>query len=254
MTAFDASSALMSTSRTRGRRAALTVLIALALATWTAAAHAQPLALSFTNFTAGAINADGTPATQAGAHPFELTTSFAFATIFSSEGGTDVPTAALKDTVLSLPPGAIGNPGAVPQCLEQELATPIDNCPRDTQVGIADVDVKWFFGRTVFHEPVYSVVPPAGTAAEFRFVVTAAVVHIAVKVRTGGDYGVTATSLNANTAAPLYGVTVHLWGVPADPAHDTARGGPSGLPRKPFLRNPTSCTGPTTTAIHADSW
>jgi hypothetical protein len=243
---------------TSGRYARRTVALALLTAgltfcAWISAADAAP-PLSFTSFSAGAFNADGAPSTQAGAHPSELTTSFQFATFFSGSAGAVIPTANVKDTVVEIPPGVIGDPSAVPECREQDLVSPASPCPADTQVGYADVDVRWLFGRSLLRYPVNSVVPPAGEPAEFRFVVTGAIVHVGVKVRTGGDYGVTATALNANAGAPVYGVTLHLWGVPADSSHDALRGGPSGLPRKPFLRNPTSCTGPTSTAIHATSW
>ena len=53
--------------------------------------------------------------------------------------------------------------------------------------------------------------------------------------------------------------------MPADPAHDADRGAcltnpdqtvlcPSQAQRLPFLNNPTSCTGPVDTVLHANSW
>jgi hypothetical protein len=226
----------------------------------TSVAQAAP-ALTFDSFSAGAFNADGTPATQAGSHPYELTTSFEFGTVFSSLSGLDVPDAPLKNTVVEIPPGVIGDPSVVPQCVESTVEFVTDNCPSDTQVGYADVDVT-FFGRSVKRVPVYNVVPPAGEPAEFRFAVAVSVIHVGMQIRSDGDYGVTASARGANAGALLYGVSLHLWGVPMDPSHDADRfpttshfpGASSGLPRRPFLRNPTSCTGPTTTAIHATSW
>jgi hypothetical protein len=219
---------------------------------WPSGAQATP-ALSFSSFSAGGFNADGSPSTQAGAHPWELVSSFQFGTVFNSHVGVDLPGAAAKDTTLDLPPGAIGDPSAVPQCRESSLGAPLINCPPDTQVGYADVD-RTFLGRAIVRVPVFNMVPPSGEPAQLRFVVVAAVAHIDLKVRSDGDYGVTATVHNINTAVPLYGVAVHIWGVPADASHDADRVGPSGLARKPFLRNPTSCMGPVTTTIHATSW
>jgi hypothetical protein len=252
------SSARVVSKRDARRFLAPLLLVAATFCAWTSVAHAEP-ALTFKSFSAGAFNADGTPSTQAGAHPSELVTSFVFGTVFSSSQGTDVPAAAIKDTLVDIPAGVIGDPGAVPQCREQDLH-PADRCPADTQVGYADVDRTFVF-RGISRVAVSNVVPTAGESAAFRFVIVNSSVRIGVKVRSDGDYGVTATARNANAGAPIYGVTLHLWGVPADPSHDADRigllgsqPGPSGLPRKPFLRNPTSCTGPTTTAIHATSW
>ncbi len=229
-------------------------------------ARSAPLGIS--SFTAGAYNADGTPATQAGSHPWELATSFAFNTETDNRTGTEVATASVKDTVVDLPAGAIGNPTGVPQCRQQDLDFPQSSCPTNTQVGYAEVDVD-FFGRSVQHVPIYNMIPPSGEPAQFGFVVTAAVAHIDVHVRTDGDYGVRATVHNSNAGAVVFGATIHLWGVPADPSHDVWRyrpifqspgdenGNPlpSTAPRVALLRNPTECTGESvTTGIRAASW
>ena len=244
-------------SKRASRRAAVAVLILIGVLVAVCAsspAASAALALSFESFSVQTVNADATPSTQAAAHPFELTTSFQVGTFFDSAIGVELPDASLKDTTVRLPPGAVGDPAAVARCSESELPSPLSPCAADTQIGYADVDRKYLFGRSVEREAVYNMVPPAGEPAQFRFVVAAAVAHIDLKVRSDGDYGVTATAHNINDAAPVYAVTVHLWGVPADPSHDAIRGASSGLPRKPFLRNPTTCTGPTTTTLDADSW
>jgi len=254
-------------SRQRRLAGLAALLVAMACCcVWAAGAHAAP-ALTLTSFSAGAFNADNTPATQAGAHPFELRTGFAFGTYFDTEQGLDLPNASIKDTVFDLPAGVLGDPHAVPQCRQQDMNVPGSACPTSTQIGYAEVDLK-FLGRETRTYPIYNMEPPAGEPAQFAFLVIASVVHIDVKIRTNGDYGVTATVHNANTTSPLYGVTVHLWGVPSDPSHDALRfrpfagspgdvnGNPIPSPtsRTPFLRNPTSCTGPVTTTLDATSW
>jgi hypothetical protein len=242
----------------------MVALIALGCA-WSSAAQAEPLRLA--SFSAGAFNADGTPSTQAGAHPYELTNSLVFNTVFDSRFGYEIPPASLKDTVVELPPGIIGDPHAMPQCRPELLAIPGGYCPASTQVGIAEVEVQFIGPHDLRHVPIYNMVPPAGEPAQFAFLIVASIARIDVKVRSNGDYGVTATVHNANPTAPLFAVKVHLWGVPADPVHDAERypstefgpgeeGRPisTGLPLKPLLRNPTSCTGPVTTAVHITSW
>jgi hypothetical protein len=247
-----------------GLAALLVVMMGCCL--WTAGADAAPK-LTFSSFSAGAYNADSTPATQAGAHPYELRSGFEFGTSFSTEQGLELPNANVKDTVFDIPAGVVGDPRAVPQCRQQDMNVPGSACPTATQIGYADVDLK-FLDRETRQYPIYNMEPPAGQPAQFAFLVIASVVHIDLKVRSNGDYGVTATVRNANATSPLYGVTVHLWGVPADPSHDALRfrpfvgvpgdayGAPlsSPLSRTPLLRNPTSCTGPVTTTLTATSW
>ena len=53
------------------------------------------------------FNEDGTPATQAGSHPFQLTT-----TLVLNQTAARQPVALPKDLSFNLPPGLIGNPNA----------------------------------------------------------------------------------------------------------------------------------------------
>ena len=85
----------------------------------------QPLSISYEAVSFGVhdyelhpFNEDGTPATQAGSHPFELTTS-----LVSNELSERQPVALPKDLRFNLPPGMIGNPTAVAQCSEANFAT-----------------------------------------------------------------------------------------------------------------------------------
>ena len=118
--------------------------------------------------------------------------------------------------------------------------------------------------------PIFNVVPPHGVPARLGFNVLGTVVTLDGSVRSGGDYGFTGTVHNASEGAAVAGATVTLWGVPADPRHDFERscpgqvpvyvGGPActtEAPRRPLLRNPTSCTAPGVgleTTLSIDSW
>jgi hypothetical protein len=250
-------SSILARANRRAGRLGLSVLGAIVvLAACSAGAQAAP-ALTFEPFSAGAFNADGTASTQAGSHPFELTTVLKFGTVIDSRVGIEVPDGAIKDTAVELPPGVIGNASATPQCSQHVLngtPFPSGNCPLGSQVGYADLDVSFFLGRESKRVPVFNMVPPSGEPAQFAFFIVGSLAHIDTKVRSDGDYGVTAAVDNINAAVPVYSVAVHLWGVPADPSHDAVRGGPSPNALKPLLRNPTSCAGPTTTTLRADSW
>ena len=254
--------------RTRNLRvSAFLLLLAVLVVAWAPVAHAAP-SLSVASVTAGAYNADGSPSTQAGAAPWELRSSFVFDTTTDGPAGSVAPGGNLKDASFDLPPGVIGDPTSVPYCTQEQMEHPsAPLCPADSQVGMADVDVT-FYGRQVQNVPVYNLKPPPGQPAQFGFLIVAAVAHVDIKVRSDGDYGVTASVRNANATTLVYGTTVHLWGVPADASHDAQRflsghtapgdaGGnplPSGMTRVPFLRNPTSCAGPLSTTLHISSW
>ncbi len=260
----------MSGKAERTRNTVLAVLVlclAVLVAAWVPSAHAAP-SLSVASMTAGAYNADGSPSTQAGAAPWELRTSFAFDTTTDGPAGSVTPGGNLKDAVFDLPPGVIGDPTSVPYCTQEQMEHPsAPLCPPDSQVGIANVDVT-FYGRQVQNVPVYNLKPPPGQPAQFGFLIVAAVAHVDIKVRSDGDYGVTASVHNANATTLVYGTTVHLWGVPADSSHDaqrflsgnTAPGDasgnpfPSGMTTVPFLRNPTACAGPLSTTLNISSW
>ncbi len=195
------------------------------------------------NFDAWASNADGTIDTQAGSHPYEFTVAFALNNYV--DGGIYKPSGGETKAVdVKLPPGLVGEPGAVPQCPRQEFDAGEDegSCAPDTQVGVERADVggggppEEPFGEAGFPSTlaVYNVVPPPGVAAEFGFDLGNIQVFIDARVRSGGDYGITVHS-NIPQKTVLFSSTT-IWGVPGE--HGT------GAPDKPFLTLPTSCGEP----------
>jgi hypothetical protein len=219
----------------------------------------------FASFGVQATNQDGSLDTQAGSHPYQLTTGIFFNTVDDGSGST-VPEENAKDIITNLPPGLIGDPAGMAQCTQTELAghstvstnKPAD-CPAASQVGVANIDVNP--GSNFTNQPVYNMVPPAGDVAQLGMNLTEVNAFIDIKVRTGGDYGVTATVSNPSTLGPLRSSILTLWGVPADPRHDQLRqcpggGSPcsSGTPLTAFLTMPTSCAGPLTSTVSADSY
>ena len=213
------------TARRRPRLVSLAAAACLLLGTLllpsSAAAQDQPVPACpgsapwcATSFSASTINADGTADTQAGSHPFASTTTFAFST-----DAAGVPTENMKDISVELPAGFVGDPNATPKCTVQELD--YNACPGASQIGqlTLSATVNLFNGP----QPVYNMVPPAGDAAQFGVNLLLIDAFIDVHVRTGGDYGLTAGLTNTSTLLPLFGSSLTLWGVPADPAHDADR-------------------------------
>lgn len=220
-------------------------------------------------------NENGTPDTQAGSHPFAYTSTLQVNTE-EREGFTAPAGGDIKNIEVSLPPGLVGNPSATPQCSLEEFRSNFavntisfkESCPDSSQIGILETTV----GGVKFWPELYNLVPQRGYPAEFGFRVLGIAVVLVPRVRTGGDYGITAMFSDVPDALTFTYGKLTLWGVPAAAGHDAERGpcwGGSGyfqgikeggdecassaVPR-PFLSLPTSCTGPLQFSARVDSY
>ncbi|HWX44628.1 MAG TPA: hypothetical protein VNY52_04820, partial [Solirubrobacteraceae bacterium] len=217
----------------------------------------------------------GKPTTQAGSHPFQLTSIVTLNRTPATAGnGTaqQQPVADAKDIRFRLPRGLVGNPTPFPQCTDEQFSRKsasgaVSDCPPETAVGVADITfyepkILGYFTST---SPVFNMVPQAGEPARFGFDATVLRVILDTSVRTGDDYGVTVSSNNISQIAGLLSSKITFWGVPGDPRHDAQRGwnclaGIAGcaplnaLSTPPLLSLPTSCGGPLQAGIEADSW
>jgi hypothetical protein len=224
----------------------------------------------------------GTIDSQAGSHPFQLTTKLMLnQRDFVNPFGTQYvpnPIALGKDLSFRLPPGLIGNPTPFPQCTLPRFlngATFINECPNNTAIGVVAVSIRVIgaFPYTTVTVPLFNLTPSVGEPARFGFMALSVPVYLDTAVRTGGDYGVTVKVSNITQTALFVASRVTFWGVPGDARHDTARGwscvsdeiwkpffggGPCVAAAQhrppPFLELPTSCTGPLQTTVEADSW
>ncbi len=216
---------------------------------------------------------DGTTATQAGSHDFSLTAMLALnvssvdATHECHESlGCPLLNADAKDIRLELPAGITGNPQVVPRCHQHVFQSFGDsNCPPDTQVGYAQL---FFYGggTSIQYAPVYDIEAPPGVPGELGFT-AAGQDHIPIffHLRSNEDYGLTTSLTGISEADPVHVAVLTLWGVPADPSHDSQRQGPesgecqegcpSDVPARPFLRRPTDCpVGQLEVGLKTDSW
>ena len=226
----------------------------------------------------GFEEAGGSVASQAGSHPFQVTS----VVTFNQTREPASPPALAKDVPVQLPPGVIGNPTPFPQCPDAAFLTSfnaVDQCQPDTALGVASVRIydPPDFGPApaTLTVPIFNLTPNVGEPARFGIDVENVPAFFDTSVRTGTDYGVTVTAANIPETITFLGATVTFWGVPGDPRHDGQRGWSciydghyialeeslppctplrETQPYKPFLSLPTSCTGPLETWAEADSW
>ena len=228
-----------------------------------------------TSFDGWFSNADGTPDTQAGSHPYSLTLNFSMNTgERGTNTGEDESTGGgLRNIAIALPPGVVGDPHATPQCTRQQFLSNLggEACPPDTQIGVdhPGIDPGSTTGDADPEIPVYNLVPPPGVPAEFAFQAFGATIFVNAQVRSGSDYGITGSVSNI-VFKPVYN-SLTFWGAPAEEVHKYERcgstiagngqvGGKQGcgfstsqVPR-PLLTVPTSCEGPPTAHLTTESW
>jgi hypothetical protein len=209
---------------------------------------------------------------QAGAHP-DLSVSLALTTDPESEpnaAGIKAPYAAARDLRIELPSGLIGASNALGPsqlCSAQELLAYSEEgggCPNASQVGLLAVRAHGLDSDLV--EPVYMMQPPGGEI-EARFGVIAGVYPTFLEVHARPDFGMEISIEDMSPLGELVAATMTIWGVPADPSHDTQRctpieafGGcitsaprPPGSRRVGLLTNPTTC-GQNLLSAAASSW
>jgi hypothetical protein len=249
----------------------------------TVSGEPTPFGVQAEGYEFGPFTEAGTPATQAGSHPFQLTNTLVLNQAGIAAGRE--PVALPKDLRFTLPPGLVGNPNAVTQCPMSDFyatagGVEVDLCPSSSVVGVASVTATepaytGVINKTV---PVFNLVPSQGEPARLGFEVIGKIaVVIDTSVRTGEDYAVVASAHDATQVAGLLSSQVTLWGVPGDPSHNPSRGWEcvaggeyekqigepcptsSDLPQQPFLTLPTSCPGnpaqePTSSLVELDSW
>ncbi|HST68383.1 MAG TPA: hypothetical protein VLI94_01850 [Solirubrobacterales bacterium] len=235
-------------------------------------------------FSAQAEEEGGIPTTQAGKHPFQLTTTIQFNSgayrpgvatgvpgISRLTGNVDQPALA-RSFRFPLPAGLVGNATAMPYCNMADFFEKQEegSCPPETAVGVASVTIveKLALGFVRMPAPVFNLPPKRGEPARFGFNVQGTPVVIDTAVDPDDDYRIVAYVSNATQLAKLLSSTVVFWGNPGDPRHDSSRGWscirpelsaepcarPSGLSEEAFLRQPVSCQGPLAFQAEVEPW
>jgi hypothetical protein len=203
---------------------------------------------------------------QAGGHPYAIKTSIEWNShqdpnVF----GLPRPDGSIKDALVDVPPGVVGNVAALPTCNAAELNGNPPTCPVDSEVGTIalDIEASPLFGGSGLL-PLFNMEAPAGLPARFGFDVAGTLIFLDVQLRSDGNYGLTIGPHNTPQALRVFKSVITFWGVPSDHRHDGERcaslefsalpqcTGPEGTPTGPhasnlkvaLLTNPTSCTTP----------
>lgn len=204
--------------------------------------------------------------TQAGAHPFAATSSLSVPTRRSAQKGVMENTSVedLRDLYFELPAGFVGNPEATPlTCTVVQVRE--NKCSEAAVVGGVSIDI----GASKDQErAIFRVFPEDGYPAAFAFRPVAdspITVVLRAKLRSNGDYGVTAV-------APLppqqpefirlkyatlcgYGASIEDQGFNGLAFKGCKKPGELTANETPFLTMPTQCGGaPDVTRAHIDSF
>ncbi len=218
----------------------------------TASEAAAPFGIEPGSFEITPENEGGTADTQAGSHPFQLTTAFTFSNT-GEEGAGQV--AQPRNLHFLLPAGLVGNAQLLPRCSIAEFDAGVaSQCPTDTAVGVAVEAFSISIGSGVKYvpAPVFNLQPGPGEPARFGFRLNNLPVYLTTGVRVGGNYGVTVNVDNIPELAAFSSSLVTFWGEPNSPVHDRQRGneclaGESSCPpspeltQVPFLTMPDAC-------------
>jgi hypothetical protein len=179
-------------------------------------------------FAAVATKADGSPVTQAGAHPYAFQAHLGFDT----EGGAQD----LRDLTLHLPPGFLVNPTAIPEC-----PSVFGGCPNASQVGVVTFLARGAAGQA----RVFSLAPSNGTPAAFGFLLSGTPVIFAAHLREG-DAGLDLALEKVSQSLDLQEMDLTIWGTPWDEAHNPERGFVFGTVPAPPSQIKSYLTMPTT--------
>ncbi len=212
-----------------------------------------PPAFGPSNFDFYIDGSDGAPDTQAGGHPYELTTTIDLNSEFRDPPDKELVEATsvedVKDVVVDLPLGFAGSTLAAPECtfaqLSSKLSKFVGGCPPDTVVGHIEAGE----GVDGVNGPIYNLVPEHGYAGEFAYADASAGVHVFYVhvVPTAAGYVLQATNPDV-PQIKLRHIVVTFYGDPAER-------NPNGNANIPFFTNPTGCAnGPLRATIWMDSW
>jgi hypothetical protein len=208
-------------------------------------------------FAFDAATPTGESSSQAGGHPWTVTTVLGTPLAFSPPGDNEnfTPAANLKTASVELPAGFVGYAPTVDQCTQAQLNA--QACPSGSRVGtFAVIGGGLVFGEFTFTEDastsccsaVYNITPQRGYPAEFGFTFASIPVYLyANLVHTPHGYRLRISSPGIPAVLETADVSVTFYG---DPGAFNGSESDSA-----FLSNPADCGTPEHPSVaHLEAW
>jgi hypothetical protein len=219
--------------------------------------EATPMPFGPLELSASLLGPAGAMDTQAGDRPAAFTTSLAVpsALAIPSSVGSQIapyPVASIKQIVIDLPPGVVGDALAAPTCPLSGVASLTKQnpyaCPPATQIGTSTLIEP---EDAVTELKIFNVTPEQGYVAEFAVflpVLGRSVLLYASLVGGGAHAHVRIVSAPLDPTVSIVAASFSFFGDPA--AIDTGSLGPAG-----FFTSSSDCAAAgLTTTLHVDSW
>jgi len=233
-------------------------------------AVAPPFRVS--DFSFEALSANGTASREPGGHPSTVVTSIDLPDAFtppSTGSGTNpvAPVEQVKDVVVELPAGFLGDPLATPRCPlydgNASLETALESgefeaicAAAKSEVGVVAFDGAGSIRTSLSRKrntpatttPIFNMTPETGYPAQFSFAYDGNAVNLyASVVHNRSGYRLRVAAPGVPTVVNLVGVSLAFFGNP------NKLDGASG--ETAFLTNPADCSeGPLKAKVEADSW
>jgi len=226
-----------------------------------------PPSFGVTDFSMEPVNADGTQTKTAAGRPGALVTDIEFPTIFTptTTGASVKPVTVveqIKDVVVELPLGLVGDPQALPRCAQYNEGNEVEpvlgteefekTCTNQkTEVGAVmfdDVGAIQHTGNGIV-SPVYNIASESGFPAEFGFSFQEQGVNMyASVVRNNSGYRVRVAAPGITTTVGLAHISLAFFG--------DANQRDKAVSKTAFLTNPSYCSvaGPLEAKVEANSW
>jgi hypothetical protein len=232
-----------------------------------------PFGLLAGSFEAKVLDQANNPFNKAGGHPYKGYSTFGLNVRRLPSKGIS-PSGRIKDVVVDVPRGFVGNALATPELCGSVEAVMLALCPPKSVVGGIDLYVAptdlptempypTHLIKVGENVPIYSLEPEFGEPAQFAFSAVSTPYTFVPELRADEGYAVSFRTAPILTSPPLYGSNINLCDFGAklkgsgenikfDGCRKATEAGANPVP---LITNPTRCSGPPPTSkIRLDSW